>query len=37
MENCEEDNLITTCKQCNVRANYNRDYWQEYFKAKVYK
>lgn len=30
--NCKEDNLITTCQPCNVRANYNRDYWQEYYK-----
>ena len=31
-ENCEEDNLITTCKQCNIRANGNRDYWYAYFQ-----
>jgi len=29
-ENCKEDNLITTCKQCNIRANYNRKYWKKY-------
>ena len=34
-ENCKENNLITTCKQCNTRANYNRKYWKEYFSAKV--
>ncbi len=30
-QNCEENNLITTCKQCNLRANKNRDYWYAYF------
>lgn len=29
--NCNEDNLITLCKQCNIRANYNRDYWFSYY------
>jgi len=30
-KNCNEDNLITLCMACNIRANYNRDYWQERF------
>lgn len=30
-----EDNLITTCNQCNLRANINRDHWQEYYSKKV--
>ncbi len=30
-ENCEENNLITVCFQCNSRANFNRDYWYAYF------
>jgi len=34
-ENCKEDNLITLCKQCNMRANYNREYWQLYFEEKI--
>jgi hypothetical protein len=29
--NCEEHNLITLCKQCHIRTNYNRDYWKEYY------
>lgn len=33
--NCKETNLITTCKQCNLRANYNRDYWQKYYTNKI--
>lgn len=31
-ENNKEDNLITLCKQCNIRANKNRKYWKDYFK-----
>ena len=29
------DNLITLCKQCNIRANYNRNYWIDLFKEKI--
>ncbi len=41
-ENCKEENLITLCNECNIRANYNRDYWYAYFmyireKLHVYK
>lgn len=37
-QNCKEDNLITLCQHCNLRANYNRKYWQDYFikKVKIY-
>jgi hypothetical protein len=34
-ENCNKDNLITTCKQCNLRANTNRPYWQEFYTNKI--
>ena len=34
-QNCKEDNLITTCQQCNARANYNRDYWQDFYIKKI--
>lgn len=30
-QNCQENNLITTCTICNVKANYNRDYWYAYY------
>lgn len=36
-ENCEEDNLTTLCNECNLRVNYNRKHWTEYFKDKVSK
>lgn len=31
-ENCDEENLITLCNECNIRINYNRDYWFAYFR-----
>ncbi len=34
-QNCNENNLITLCKQCNIRANYSREYWQKYFQKKL--
>ena len=34
-ENCKEDNLITTCLSCNIRANFNRKYWQKLYKEKL--
>ena len=30
-KDCGPDNLITLCRSCNTRANYNRDYWQNYY------
>lgn len=36
-QNCFESNLIATCNQCNGRANYNREYWKEFYLEKVYK
>lgn len=34
-QNCQEDNLITTCKQCNLLANYDRLYWKEFYQNKI--
>ena len=34
-ENCYKENLITLCMSCNIRANYNRGYWIEYYKNKI--
>lgn len=31
-QNCNESNLVTLCKQCNSRVNFNREYWKNYFK-----
>jgi hypothetical protein len=30
--NCKENNLITTCGNCNSIVNFNRDYWYAYFR-----
>ena len=30
-QNCKKKNLITLCKQCNIRANYNRKYWEIHY------
>jgi len=30
----DEDNLITLCNSCNARANFNRDYWKNYYSSK---
>lgn len=27
-----KDNLITLCMSCNIKANFNRDYWYAYFR-----
>jgi hypothetical protein len=35
--NCNKENLITTCLSCNIRANYNKDYWQRYYGLKIMK
>ena len=29
--NCKENNLISLCSSCNLKANTNRDYWYAYF------
>jgi hypothetical protein len=34
-ENNNDDNLITVCTSCNIRANYNRDYWKELYINKI--
>ena len=37
-KNCNPENLITLCRSCNGRANFNRDFWeagyQEIIRAK---
>lgn len=30
-KNCEPSNLITLCRNCNVKVNSNREYWTNYF------
>ena len=33
-ENNEPENLITLCKSCHMKTNFNREYWISYFKRK---
>jgi hypothetical protein len=33
--NCEESNLITLCRSCNARVNFDRPYWSKHFKEKM--
>lgn len=30
---CSPKNLITLCNSCNIRANFNRDYWQKLYQS----
>jgi len=32
-ENCDSSNLISLCRSCNGKANQNREFWTEYFRA----
>ena len=32
--NCNPDNLVTLCRPCHTKTNFNRDYWINYFKEK---
>lgn len=31
-QNCNQDNLITLCSGCNLRANWNRTVWQNFYR-----
>ncbi len=32
-KNCNPINLITLCKKCHAKTNFNRDKWIQYFKS----
>lgn len=34
-KNNNDTNLISLCKQCNIRANFNRDYWKSFYQEKM--
>jgi len=36
-KNCRPKNLITLCNSCNIRANYNRNYWKKLYNASEFK
>jgi len=29
--NCNPNNLVTLCRKCHTKTNFNRDYWIKYF------
>ena len=33
-KNVDINNLISLCRSCHIKTNYNRTYWQEYFTKK---
>ena len=33
--NINIENLISLCQSCHMKTNYNREYWQEYFKKEI--
>jgi hypothetical protein len=36
-KNCAPSNIITICDSCNGRANFNREYWQDFYTGIVIK
>jgi hypothetical protein len=34
-KNNKDNNLICLCHLCNVRANFNRTYWKQYYQKKM--
>ena len=34
-KDCNPEHLITLCKNCHNRTNFNRDYWKDYFNIKL--
>lgn len=34
-KNCNPDNLITLCKKCHMKTNFNREHWKYFFERSV--
>jgi hypothetical protein len=34
-KDCDESNLITLCRKCNLKANHNRGYWEVFYNEKI--
>ena len=34
-KNCSTNNLITLCRSCNAKANFNREHWKEFYSNKI--
>lgn len=35
-QNLKDDNLISLCRECNLRVNKNREYWKKHFQKKIH-
>jgi len=35
-QNCNPINIITVCRSCNLKANYERDWHQSWYEAIIY-
>lgn len=33
-KNCDPKNLITLCRKCHIKTNFNRKYWIDFFNGK---
>jgi len=33
-KNCELNNLVSLCRSCHTKTNFNREKWETYFKQK---
>lgn len=33
-DNLNPTNLITLCRNCHIKTNYNREYWEDYFNGR---
>ena len=36
-KDCNHSNLICICNSCNSIANYNREWWESYYNALMFK
>ena len=34
-KNCNENNLISLCRTCHMKTNYNRNDWENYYREKL--
>lgn len=34
-QNCEHSNLVTLCRSCHAKTNFNREHWIEFFRSKM--
>jgi len=34
-KNCDPKNLITLCKSCHMKTNYNKKHWEQFFRGVI--